>query len=993
MKSPRTFSKRFISSTAMSEVNAFVKEHTKRAVKVSAWGAKHFFGISVFRSYSEALTSLMELSRKRILAFAACLFFVLAAVTVTVIGCGWEGPEWSVRFGWYDNKKLQRLPPLAEPSLGYVDSKYANRSSEEKEEANKRLFSRIDTLWNEAKESEEQGNLSEVREKLNACLETEKSLRSSSDYYYSHKNFDYNSAIDRLDALTALNQDASKKAVVAYLSARRVYDSLSNFDEVRKLLDEVPHHASLDDNVAYLRAGVLFKTCQYKESSNAFSDLIKQYPRSEKREASLYMFALSTLKRSKTWQQESSTFSPIKESVDDEALRAYQLFERVMREYPKGSFYNDARGWLGFISLRKGDISNAVAQYFRMLSDPNDKPARIEGLSSLRLSFNDLNSEEILKLENELKDEPQAVLAYVYYVLYNFDVTPGYYSDEEFCVRKGIKDSATQTIVDSAMRMMKRFPNAQINGAFALRIAQANLENENSNDALTFATKALRVGVSGQERLNSLWVKGVAEHRLQKYKDAKTTLKTLISESTDDHFKMRTRILLALAAEDEGDKETALEQYLAMNFDLDTAYYVDVFMTPDELASFIKNHPNHPKINFLNYSLGVRYFRAERWREAREAYSKVITTNEEYPDDSYNPYETAPTHPKYPGSTPVYEVEQNWILYDMKAVDDLERLDNLVQFAIGDEERAEALYQKASYIYERQNLLFYNPSAWGGERTEAIKNMSTRAAGEKQKLWEYMQDHESVSRALKLYLEVVRKYPNTKAAPEALYTAAICHRLLKDFNASWSGMYYNGLFAGERFVDYEDVRREYPKYRFPVSGKWKPSNRTVSDENAYPPLPKKPRLSWKERVTVKFSDAWQTTTGYFTSTKNSFVEFWENTITHWLTVASLLLCFILSSRVAASTRFGLRPHLKRIKELRESNEDKTPVEETASYPLFNDWRDKLCDRMRNIWQYISKTFLQLARDEYSRPVLVANLIAHATTIGFLFALGWTLYGH
>lgn len=76
-----------------------------------------------------------------------------------------------------------------------------------------------------------------------------------------------------------------------------------------------------------------------------------------------------------------------------------------------------------------------------------------------------------------------------------------------------------------------------------------------------------------------------------------------------------------------------------------------------------------------------------------------------------------------------------------------------------------------------------------------------------------------------------------------------------------------------------------------------------------------------------------------------------------------------------------------------SQTSKTQREKSNSYLLCCAWRHTLCDRMRNIWQYISKTFLQLARDEYSRPVLVANLIAHAMTISFLFALGWTLYGH
>lgn len=76
------------------------------------------------------------------------------------------------------------------------------------------------------------------------------------------------------------------------------------------------------------------------------------------------------------------------------------------------------------------------------------------------------------------------------------------------------------------------------------------------------------------------------------------------------------RILLALVAEDTGDLDGALEQYLLLDYKEDAAYFIDVLMSPEQLAAFIASHPQAAQLNELNYALGVRYLRSGRYAES-----------------------------------------------------------------------------------------------------------------------------------------------------------------------------------------------------------------------------------------------------------------------------------------------------------------------------------------------------------------------------------------
>ena len=156
-----------------------------------------------------------------------------------------------------------------------------------------------------------------------------------------------------------------------------------------------------------------------------------------------------------------------------------------------------------------------------------------------------------------------------------------------------------------ATAMMKRHPKANLSGSFVLRIAQAQFELQNYAEALSLARKSLAMGLHGEAQAQALWIKGSAEHQAKDFAAARATFKQLIAAFPQANLTEGARRLLAMTAEDQGDYEAALEQYLALNYSYDVAYFVDVLMTTERLAKFVATQKQVTQHNELTYALGL----------------------------------------------------------------------------------------------------------------------------------------------------------------------------------------------------------------------------------------------------------------------------------------------------------------------------------------------------------------------------------------------------
>ncbi len=968
---------------------------------------------------------------------------LLAAGVGVVLGCGWVGTEHSVRFnGWLSYRDMQRLPPLPTMAGGLTQAR-AYRDFEDEEEwlekegtAEKRV-EEIDSLWTSAGEARQRGDWHAARELLSRYLERT-AVGRDHRAEPTNRQRRRNSGIDQLDALSALDQGTDASAVGAYLIARQDFDGESPADATLRALDAVPRGVGLDDNIAYFRAAVLYEGGELAAAAEAFAALTERHPRSEKREAALFMAAVATMKTSRRFtgtsgdpehlRQEGVRWDgSAKKYIEPPSAEAVELdevwhkaragFLRVMREYPRGRYARDARGWLAHLLLRAHDRAGALVEYYRLLGDESDEGARVEAAFSLTLVRHHASGEEMRRVETELEDEPAAALAYAYHNIYNYAVDAGctlgpwfrYYPHNEWEAQQARREkhnterAEKERIVAFATRMMSRYPRAATGGSFALRVAQANAELDNYKDARAQAARALQMGVRDGERLRALWVKGLAEHRLGDQAAARRTLGTLVDEDRRHELTEGARRLIAMSAEDAGDLDAALEQYIALGYTLDVAYFVDVLMTPEQLAAFVERRPASPLRDELLYSLGLRYLRAGRYAEARAAYARVRTTQFEADDGiySYDDYGSCEGWRRCSPKNPYFSladapgVRPRWVMHDLQVARDLEALERKVETSAGDEEKAEALYQLASYTYESSTLLFYNPAVWGGARyrnlSELHQKSAYRAPDEARRLWEYMQEHDTLAHALPIYLRVADEYPRTRAARDALYTAAVSHDILAGFNPYWRDLYEKGMHAGARPISYDDVKRIYPSYQLPRgTNGWQPATRTVNGGPAWVVPPKPKQLTGMERARLKIERAerraakgWE----LFGEVAGGQARRWTLAALRWslvlLVSAGILLVFRLTRRSRAVLFELLTCAVRR----RTPTVEVLPAQASsygAHEPYLPGARARAASRdvWRGLWQIVL--------DEKGRAALALNFVTHGLLTALVYALMWAI---
>ncbi|MDQ3745475.1 MAG: outer membrane protein assembly factor BamD [Acidobacteriota bacterium] len=1028
-------------------------------------------------------------SSSRVASALCTLLAALAASAGVAWGCGWNGFENSVRFGGGRDYERSRLPPLPADASGEKKS----ADEDEDGVTAKQRAAEIDDLWKDACEAVDKGEFEKAGKFLRDYAErTAAFVRGSYWEEPTSWRDRRNSAFDQLDALAALGRGSKPGDVSRYLAARRAYDDWLDAtavnaqdrvswpadkaaeskekitgkeaeraagmhdwaEKVEPTLDGLASDPNFSDNAAYLHAVGIYRAGQPGDAAAAFEEVAARYPRGEKREAALYMAGRVRMESSGAYLggETATSESPCSADCRDEGWTgARRNFARLLADYPRGRYSPDARGWLAYLDYRAGDTAGALVEYYRLLGG-EDAGGRELAAASLRLVRAHADDADMDRVEAALEREPRAALAYAYHNIYNY--APSYYlrvpkvADEnpygsskdysqkyewqehrEATLRERAETKELRRAADFAARLMRRYPRAEVGGAFAVRLACAQFELGDARRALETARRALSSGLVADERAQGLWVEGVAEYRLKDYAAARATLSRLVAEFPAGGLASGAREMLATVEEDAGDLAGALEQYLALGYDPDVAYFLDVLLTPDELASFASKHPDSPRRDELLYALGLRYLRAGRYTEARAAFSRVHTSTDSYELSSaeYSGYYSrvygdtdndGPGHPKLnlrhtfwdeygdgdteylsksdadarslAGDTRVYA---DWLLRDMKTTDDLERLQSEVDRPAGSEAKAEAMYQLASYFYEGE-LLFYNPAAWRGMRAEMIGSLDEtnyRSPAEAETLWRYEQEHEGPARALTLYLEIVRRFPQTRAARDALYTAILCHQRLSNFNGYWRSAYEKGMHAGQRLVTLADLRRAYPDYRLPPVGRWEPSTRTVGGEPAWPapPKPKELTRTARARLEIKGMErrvgrAWE----LFGEVYGGRVRRWTLAALRWA-VTALAACLVLLvfRRTRRARRFFYR-QLARSRTRARAGRGHNVYAPKSSYAahLRHTWGGAL----RGSAGEAAHKLLQLTTHERGRAALALNLFTHALLTVLLWAVLWAM---
>lgn len=847
------------------------------------------------------------------------LMLAFLVITTTAIGCAWFSSDHTVHFN--DGRSWRQfgfLPPLPKNYSSENNTKdrpwnsgeaydYETGSYTNKEQKN------FEDRWREAIELADHTDINQKTKLLEKYLELTKNDAKS----YASKR---STAIDLLDALTALKQGSSVDSVEAYFATR--------VDFYRKANPENPNNYSntaqktentitseqlsarlaeikdknLQDNVEYLQAAILYQEADYIAAEQKFNQLASLYPNSEKHEAALYMAALCAMKQSSinanlpekeeyTWSAPTPKDCP--ECKDQAWKTAHKRFSALLEKYPNGRYREDARGWLAHLDNRVGDHVNALVTYYTMLADKDAPNSQYEAAVSLSLVRHHASEKEMRQVETQLANKPKVALAYAYYEIYNYPTHVCYIPDLEdsvyfqknpSCINKNkdedenepysrrpkeVSFNGYEKVAKFAQKMIDRASNSEIDGAFVLRVAMAKLQMGDDSAAISLAQRALDLGLKDEELHRALLVKGVAEYHTNDYNASHVSFARLIELNPKGRLMVAARKNLAIAAENANDLDTALTQYIALDYQLDVAYLIDVIMSSEQLAKFITENPKSPQHDELVYALGIRYMREDKLQLAREAFSQVHTISKSIDEHYGSTHNVNPSEGEKQKTNPkemefdsidwsVPGVRQEWLIWDLATLNGLEELEQEVAYSQNrdDEIKAEALYKLASFIYDRGSLTYYNPLAWRGQQrwfNFSILNSSgeDRLKNEAALVWKHFQQHENLSQAINIYLEVCEKYPKTRAAKDSLYSAAVAHEKLSNYNPYWRDIYQKGLFAGKRKVDYADVRLTYPNYVMPIGTYgWHPSTRTVGSHPAWttPPADLNPKPAWQKKL-------------------------------------------------------------------------------------------------------------------------------------------------
>lgn len=849
-------------------------------------------------------------------------FIVMLVAVVTALACGWSSyDDHSVRFNYErTGRGFYRLPPLPvmynrktkkDLSVREIENyDYGEGAVYEADYSASPPPTEEEQIWEQARTAVQEKRLADARDLLDKYLviTSEPSVDEGAERLGQR-----NSAYDILDAVSALDSGSTGESVGQYINARYAFHFRD--PNINDFIAKAAKDKNLNDNWEYLRAASLFSANQNSAALDVFQGHAVKYPKSEKNDAVLYMIAKLTMESSKSFtnincgspkEDKTAEVEPVENCRDENWQSAFKGFRLLMETYPKGRYFNDARGWLAFLFERGGDRARALAAYYTMLGHPTDRAVRLKAKFDIGYLGHGQDDATLDKVEEVIAGDSNAALAYAYHRIYNHATDSTYavinswccYGDDRWQQKneeeKSVSDARKagnyelERIAKFAAAMMKRYPLARISGGFVLRIAEAQLELQNYPEALKLSEKALNMSVQGEMRMEGLWIKGSSEHRLNHLKSARATFKQLIAEFPKTKLTEGAQRLLAMTAEDQDDLETALETYIDLDYEHDVAYFVDVLLPTDRLAKFIDDRKSIPQYNQLLYGLGVRYMRDKRWNEARTTLRRVRT---EKGTDGYLQHDRNATW--YFAKEPDYEDRKNlyiktsWVMQDLKTIDILEHYEQAVENAQGDENKAEAMYQVASRLFESDDLTFYNPAAWSGSRGGSLSELPfsdhERLPNETRTIFEHLQAHDPWARAIPIYLEIADRFPKTKTAKDALYSAAVAHQRLSERNGPWGAFYQRGLFAGSRMVTYADVKGTYPDYQLPRGTYgWEPSTRTVNGGPGWAPKPPPPKLTRTQNFERKFKRYFGVVESWFRPKINAITVGYASYMRGWL---------------------------------------------------------------------------------------------------------------
>lgn len=574
---------------------------------------------------------------------------------------------------------------------------------------------------------------------------------------------------------------------------------------------------SIQNPPKYLKPHVLYAQAGNVQGgreavANAYIEAYWADRKAPRAESALIMAARSLL-------QEGSQSNPSSVQIS----KADRILNRLLSEFPRTRFRQNATGWLGRVALLRSEYALASKHYTAQTKSPKteeawmayssladlsratgraDKAAlyllqqfnlksrskfHLQGAQALAQVFEGLNSEQAKAVQLAIRQDPSLLDAYIGFRIEHTELDPA-------------QESNLMTFATSALQEMKSPP-----ASLTSRVAQINYNAGRYVSARLLAQKSLRLRTDSEDKARAQYVLAGSLARLGQPKEAIREGERLLQPTTPGYLRQGAAEFLALQHERHGDPLRALDLYIGLGYQYDAAFLADARLTPTQLKRFLSRSPKYqprslrsmeayghdygdindgsPSRDALQYTLGMRYLRQENYTQARRAFLKLpreTRTNwgmlaknrkEMLNSDGSLGWDRAPK-----------------VVDPIDIVAKLENLTRLSKSSKSADARAQAIYDKAAFIYKERNLLFYSPSIWQGQRafafdyfwSEAINGPADKAA-----LDRHLNEHECLAQSMRLCEEIVSKYPKSKVMPKALYTAAISAERLSNLNTTW----------------------------------------------------------------------------------------------------------------------------------------------------------------------------------------------------------------
>lgn len=599
-------------------------------------------------------------------------------------------------------------------------------------------------------------------------------------------------------------------ALQQYLRARYLieFGERKRGFELMKSIKNPPGY--LKPHVLYAQAGNVHG--DREAVANSYIEAYWADRKAPRAESALIMAARSLL-------QEGSQGNPSSVQIS----KADRILNRLLTEFPRTRFHQNATGWLGRVAMLKSEFALASKHYASQTKSPkteeawmayssladlcratgrHDKAAlyllqqfnlksrpkyHLQGAQALARVFKGLNGEQAKAVQLAIRQDSALLDAYLGFRIEHTELDPA-------------QESNLMTFATSALQAMKSPP-----ASLTSRVAQINYNAGRYASARLLAQKALRLRTDSEDKARAQYVLAGSLARLGQPKEAIREGERLLQPTTPGYLRQGAAEFLALQHERHGDLLRALDLYIGLGYQYDAAFLADARLTPDQLKRYLSRSPKYqprslrsmeaygqdngdindgsPSRDALQYTLGMRYLRQENYIEARRAFLKLpreTRTNwgmlaqnrkEMLNSDGSLGWDKAPK-----------------VVDPIDIVAKLENLTRLSKSSKSADARAQAIYDKAAYIYKERNLLFYSPAIWQGQRafafdyfwSEAINGPADKAA-----LDRHLNEHECLAQSMRLCEEIVVKYPKSRVMPKALYTSALSAERLSNLNTTW----------------------------------------------------------------------------------------------------------------------------------------------------------------------------------------------------------------